>query len=406
MTPDAMTGHAPRLAPLRLALFYGGIFLALGIMGPFWPLWLKDKGLAAEEIGLIFALGTLARLAVTPHFARAADRTGERKRILVLLSLFGALAFLAFRWTEGFWSIALVTLLFFACRGPVLPLMESLTMLTRERVPFDYGRVRLWGSITFIIGAWGMGLVLTGAPTDWIHWSILAAATLAFLSALALPDTRTPAADGDSRPFRDLMRRPGLLAAMTAATCIQASHAVYYNFGSIHWLAAGHGADVIGALWAEGVIAEIILFTFAAAAVRRIGAFNMIVVGAAAALVRWAGTAATTDLEWLVLLQALHGLSFGATHLGIIHLIAERVEASLSASAQSLFAMTLGLGMSAASYAAGLLFAALGGGAFTAMSGLALAGAGFAGFSLLLRRTAAHKRPADAGSDRVFRKSK
>jgi len=179
------------------------------------------------------------------------------------------------------------------------------------------------------------------------------------------------------------------MAAMTAATCIQASHAVYYNFGTIHWLAAGHGADIIGALWAEGVIAEILLFTFAAATVRRIGAVRMIAIGAAAATLRWAGTAGTTDLEWLVLLQALHGLSYGATHLGIIHLITERVDPSLSASAQSLFAITLGVGMSTASYGAGLLFASLGGGAFWAMSALALAGAGFAGFSLMMRRSAA-----------------
>jgi PPP family 3-phenylpropionic acid transporter len=376
----------PRLAPLRLSFYFGGIFLALGIMGPFWPLWLQDRGLGSEEIGIIFALGTLARVVATPHFARAADRTGERRRILVLLSLIGVLTFVAFHWTHGFWAIALVTLLFHASRGPILPLMESLTMLTRERVPFDYGRVRLWGSITFIIGAWGMGLVLTDAPSDWIHWAIFGSVVLTLLAALTLPDTRAPAADGNHRPFRDLMRRPGLLAAMMAATCIQASHAVYYNFGSIHWIAANHEADVIGALWAEGVVAEIILFTFAAAAVRRVGAFQMICIGAAAAVVRWAGTAWTTDIEWLILLQALHGLSFGATHLGIIHLISERVEASLSASAQSLFAMTMGLGMSAASYSAGLLFSAHGGGAFMAMSALALAGAGFAVFSVILRR--------------------
>ena len=152
-----------------------------------------------------------------------------------------------------------MTVVFYASRGPILPLMESLTMLTRQRVPFDYGRVRLWGSITFIIGAWGMGLVLTDAPVDWIHWAIFASVTVTFLCALALPDTRAPAAAKDGRPFREIMAAPGLMAAMTAATCIQASHAVYYNFGSIHWLAAGHGADVIGALWAEGVIAEILL---------------------------------------------------------------------------------------------------------------------------------------------------
>ena len=81
------------------------------------------------------------------------------------------------------------------------------------------------------------------------------------------------------------------------------------------------------------------------------------------------------------MLQALHGISYGDTHLGIIHLITERVEPSLSASAQSLYAMALGFGMSMASYGAGLLFASMGGGSFIAMSALSLAGLVFAGFS-------------------------
>ena len=76
----------------------------------------------------------------------------------------------------------------------------------------------------------------------------------------------------------------------------------------------------------------------------------------------------------------------------MIHLITERVDSSLSASAQSLFAITLGVGMSAASYAAGTLFASLGGGAFWTMAALAGIGAGFAGFSLLRRRQAATER--------------
>tara|TARA_B100000427_G_scaffold65251_1_gene51795 strand:- start:798 stop:1985 length:1188 start_codon:yes stop_codon:yes gene_type:complete len=367
----------PRLAPLRLALFYGAVFLALGIQGPFWPLWLQGKGLDATQIGLAFALGTLARLAVTPFFARYADRTGLRKRILVQMAFMGMATFLLFLWTDGFWPILVVTVAFYASRGPLLPLTESLTMLTRAKVPFDYGRVRLWGSITFIVGAWGMGLVLTDAPAEWIFWSILGATILTFASALSLPDTRAPAGLPDRRPFRELMRMPSLLAAMMAATCIQASHAVFYNFSSIHWSAAGLEPDVIGTLWGEGVIAEILLFTFAATTVRRVGAANMIAIGAAAGLIRWTGTAMTTDPFWLFVFQALHGLTFGATHLGIIHLISERVEPSLSASAQSLFAMALGLGMSLSSYIAGILFAAHGGGAFLAMSGLSLLGFAF-----------------------------
>lgn len=380
MTTDA---PVPASAPLRLGLFYGAVFLALGIYGPFWPLWLKAQGLSPEQIGLVFALGTLAKVTVNPFAARAADRSGRRKRLLVGLTLAAAIAFALFAVTESLAAILLVSVLYFVCWGPIMPLTESLTMLTRARRPFDYGRVRLWGSVTFIAGAYGMGLVLTDASVAWTHGAILGAVVLAFLAALALPDTPAPPAEPGSRPFREVLRLPGLMAAVLAATCVQASHSVYYGFSSLHWRNAGHGPDVIGALWAEGVIVEILLFACAAAAVRRVGALNLILLGSAAAVLRWLVTGETTDLAWLAVVQALHALTFGATHLGIIHLIAERASPALSATAQSTYAMALGLGSAAVTCGAGWLFAALQGGAFLAMAGLAFAGIVFGGIAYL-----------------------
>jgi len=392
MTAAPDNDALPATAPLRLGLFYGAIFLALGIYGPFWPLWLKGQGLTADQIGLVFALGTLAKVAVNPFAARAADRRGRRKGLLVGLTLAATVAFALFAVTESLAAILLVSVLFFVCWGPIMPLTESLTMLTRARRPFDYGRVRLWGSITFIAGAYGMGLALTDAPVAWTHGAILGAICLAFLAALALPDTPAPAAEPGSRPFRDVLRLPGLAAAVLAATCVQASHSVYYGFSSLHWRNAGHGPDVIGALWAEGVIVEILLFAFAAHFVRRIGALNLILLGSAVAVVRWAVTGETTDLFWLVVVQALHGLTFGATHLGIIHLIAERASPALSATAQSTYAMSLGIGSAAVTYAGGWLFGAMQGGAFLAMAALAFLGILCAGVAYMVNgRTVASR---------------
>ena len=383
MTQHPSQSAASRSAAWRLAAFYGGVFLAMGIFGPFWPLWLKDRGLDAHDIGLVFALGTLAKLIMTPFVARWADRLGRRKILLVFLTTAGTLVFISFRWAEGLLPIALITIVYFACWGPVSPLTESLTMLTRDQVPegrrpFDYGRVRLWGSVTFIIGAWGMGLILTDAPISWVHWAVLGAVALTTLAAFALPDTRTAPAEPGGQLFRPVLREPGMIWAILAATFVQASHIAYYNFGSIHWENAGHSPDVIGALWAEGVVVEIVLFSVSTLVVARVGALPLILIGAVAASARWLGTGLSTEIIWLVPLQALHALSFGATHLGIIHLISERIAPSRSASAQSLYAMALGLGFSAASYGAGILFQSMAGGAFTVMAGMSGIGALFA----------------------------
>jgi PPP family 3-phenylpropionic acid transporter len=144
---------------------------------------------------------------------------------------------------------------------------------------------------------------------------------------------------------------------------------------------------VIGLLWAEGVVAEIILFAVGTTLTRRLGPVNLLLAGAAAGIVRWSATAFTGDLAALVVLQALHAFTFGAAHLGAMHFLAQNVATRLSASAQSLLAtfsggVALGLGM----MAAGPLYGALGGRAFLAMALLsAIGAAGTVALALLWR---------------------
>ncbi|MDD9876028.1 MAG: MFS transporter, partial [Magnetovibrio sp.] len=326
-------------------------------------------------IGLVMAVGMMMKVVGNPLVAGAADRMGERRRPLVALAAVSCLAFAAFHMAHGFWPVLLVTMAFFLFWSPIMPLMESLTMhLGRER-GLNYGRIRLWGSLTFIAGAWGMGWVLTGRGIDLVYWSILAAAGLVVLTTLTLPDGRPPKAEGAAAPILDVLRDRTFLIFILASGLIQTSHVVYYAFGTIHWQKAGLSETVIGGLWAEGVIAEIVLFIWGDTVVRRIGAARLLALAGLAGLIRWWGTGVTDALPALLVLQALHGLTFGAAHLGAVHFIARRMDPAVSATAQSVYgAAVMGLGFGAASWASGHLYAAHAGGAYLPMAVMAGAG--------------------------------
>src|SRR5690606_16104494 len=118
---------------------------------------------------------------------------------------------------------------------------------------------------------------------------------------------------------------------------IQASHGVLYGFGTLHWQSAGHAKDTIGWLWAEGVVAEILLFSFGAAVLRRLGSPSLLMLGGVAAAGRWILLGFSTDLPVLVVAQLLHGLTFGATHLAAIDFLGRAAPPGLSATAQSLY---------------------------------------------------------------------
>ena len=360
--------RAPSPSAIRLALYYAALFAMVGVHMPFWPVWLKAQGLDAGEIGIVLSAGIIAKILANPLAAHLADRSGERRRPMILLALGATLAFALFAATGGFWTILGVTLMFFLFWAPIIPLGESLAMLTVERTGIDYARTRLWGSIAFIVAAVAAGQVLVDTPESILFSLVLGLLLVCLAGVSTLPDERAPPATGRA-PIGSVLADRRFLLFLAATALIQGSHGVYYAFGTIHWRSVGYSEDIIGWLWAEGVIAEIVLFTWGTRLLRRFGAARLIMAGGVAAALRWGITGATDALPALVVVQALHAFTFGAAHLGAIHFITQAVAPSRSATAQSLYsAVVMGLGLGGAIFAAGHLYGAFGSGAFHAMA--------------------------------------
>ncbi len=360
---------------VRLATYYGASFMMMGIHLPFWPIWLESRGLNAEQIGAIVASGIVMKVLVNPLVAHQADRLGERKRLIAALVVMSFFSFLLFSFTRSFWPILFVNCLFLSFWSPAMPLMESLTLHSSHKFGFDYGRIRLWGSITFMVAAVGIGYILRGGSNDLIFTAIALMMILTCLSAFWLPDIRSTAKRQSQLAFTAILRDRTFVIFLVGTTLIQASHAVYYGFGTIHWQRAGIGSDIIGWLWAEGIVIEIVLFMYGARVLSKVGPSRLIAIAGLAGAIRWAGTGYTTALPALVFLQALHGLTFGAAHLGAMHFIQSRIAPEFSATAQSLYSSAvMGIGMGLAIFFSGRLYAAFEGYAYLPMAVMAAAG--------------------------------
>ncbi len=375
----APTRASTRSLAFRYAAFYGAVFLVLGIYMPFWPVFLKSRGLDAAEIGLIFALVSWIRIVTTPAIAQIADRSGRAKATLVVVAALSLVFFIGFFEARGFWPILLIMLPAAVCFQPMIPLAESQTMAAVLRERLDYGRIRLWGSLAFILGTVGAGFLITGREADLVLILVLGALALTVLAALALPVSPTRRHDGAPRNPLKLLRDRRFLLFLGAASLLQASHAVYYGFSALHWQAAGLSEATIGWLWAEGVVAEVLLFAFSGAVMARASPAALLALAALAAMLRWTVLAASTDLALLIAVQALHGLTFGAAHLGAMHFLARAAPPGLAATAQSLYsAVAGGTAMGLAMLLAGVLYDAVAGQAFLAMTVLSAVGLGFA----------------------------
>ncbi|HZD90224.1 MAG TPA: MFS transporter [Pseudolabrys sp.] len=377
----------------RLAAFYAAVFVLMGVQLPFLPVWLKAKGLDANLIGIALAAPMVARLVSVPLATRAADRHDALRAALRLTGLACIMGYALMALAPGPASVIATYTLVSLAFTPVMPLADTYALKGLAAQGRIYGPVRLWGSAAFIAGTFAAGLASDALPAIELIWLIVAASFgLAFaallLAPLPGPATHIPATSAERR---HLLRDPPFLAVLAAAALIQASHAVYYGFSSLAWRADGLSGSAIAALWALGVFAEIVLFACQGRLSAFISPTGLLMAGALGAVVRWGGMALDPPAYVLPLLQVLHALSFGATHLGAIGFIARHAPPGQSATAQGYLAIALGIAMAASMALAGWLYGAFGSAAYGAMVLAAVVGGGCA---LIAQRMRAREQAA------------
>jgi PPP family 3-phenylpropionic acid transporter len=375
------------VTPLRswlgFAAFYASSFAVLAVYMQFFPAWLHGAGgLKEAEVSVVMAAQTVARTLLGTYWAHRVDRRGDARPILLGLAAASVGAFALFGVAPGLAGFAVVAFLFGSLFSPMYPICDAAAMQAAAAHGQSFGRMRVVGSSSYLLALLAMGALVQRsglAPT----YGLLLVGTMAMAAtALLLPRapgqraaTAAAAAPAAAPPWTSLLAQPGLWLLLGAAALIQGSHATFYNLSTLHWADRGIDASVASIVWAEGILAEILLFWFARTTVDRLRPTTLMLLGAAAAVVRWCIVGATTDVGLLLASGWLHALSFGCTYLGSLRALDRRVPAPLRATAQGLLgAATSGVGMVVGGLAGGFAYDALAGGAFFVMAAFAAIG--------------------------------
>lgn len=374
--------RGPSLA-WRLGFLYAALFLVVGCYLPYLPVWLKWRTLEPDQIAILLAAPLYVRIVFTPMISFAADRLGSRRLILMVLA-WGSLGSFVLLWASaGFWQMLLAAILLAINWTTIMPLIETVAIGGIRKSGLDYGRVRLWGSLSFIAASLGTGFVIQLWGPGAVMPLLLAATALLVVGSYLVPRDLTRTEGVAATPARRLRLRdafalthaPLFLLFLLAASMIQGSHAFLYAFGSLHWQAQGYSGGTIGALWSIGVVAEVALFAMSGRVMAFAGTTRLMILAGLAATLRWSFLAIDPPLWATGLLQILHALSFGATHLAAIHFLTHAVPEDRAATAQGLYAAVVaGLVMGTVTILCGPLYRLLGGEAYGAMAVMAVIG--------------------------------
>jgi len=382
--PLIQIGFATRLAGLYVALF-----VLSGVQLPFFPLWLKAKGLDAGMIGLVLAVPMVVRVLAIPFAAREADRRDALRTALVVASAASALGYALLGFVQGGLAIVLAYALVSLVYTPVLPLAETYALKGLAARGRAYGPVRLWGSAAFILGSFAAGFAADAFAAQSLIWLIVAASLCMAMAALTLaPLGPTPHPSATASPRKPLLRDPLFIGVLLGGSLIQSSHAVYYAFSALAWRGAGLDGTAIAALWALGIIAEIILFALQARLPAFITPQVLLGIGALGGALRWGAMALGPPVAALPFLQLLHAATFGASHLGALTFIARHAPHGQSATAQGYYAIANGAAMAATTGLSGWLYGSFGNAAYAAMALAAIVGGGCCLIANVTRRVA------------------
>lgn len=318
-----------------ISQYFIGFFFAYGVYLPFWALWFEEQGVSPTDIGLLVGIGfatrCVANMVITPRLHKV-----EHLMPALRWLTFAALLFVGFHFFTGgnFWLMALATVAFNSCLGPIIPLSDAMANYYSRLKMLDYGRTRLWGSLAFIAGSTVVGMLVARYGTDMILYTALAGIFVALVLGMRKtnPMPVTMSESQAERPkLTELLRDSAVVKFLVLVALIQGSHAAYYSFSTIYWKGAGYSEEIIGYLWSLGVASEVAVFALSKRMFAGWSLRMLFVVAALGVTVRWGLTASTTVLLALVAIQVLHGVTFAMAHIAAIQYIQGQEERKMVA---------------------------------------------------------------------------
>lgn len=330
----------------RLSAYYFSYFAFLGVFTPYFALYLHTLAFSAWDIGLLMSQLQLMRLFAPYFWGGLADRLGQRLRIVRLSGVVALVIFLAFFALSSFAALLAAMAVFAFFWGAALPLVEALTFDHLRENAAHYSRIRLWGSVGFIVAVLGGGALLDHLPLSAVLW--LSVATLVGIVGCSfyVPDAASHLPSDEAAPVGEILRQPRIRALLGASFAMALANAALNIFYAIFLSNHGYSKSLVGVLCSLGVVSEIVAFFFMSRLMRRFSLRAILITSFACGVVRFTLIGWGVDsLAILVLTQAMHGVTFGAFHSAAITAINRWFPGRARSRGQALYAsLSVGAG--------------------------------------------------------------
>jgi len=353
----------------RLSGFYFFYFASLGVLIPYWSLYLKSLGFSSLTIGALVAILPATKLVAPYIWGWLADHTRRSMFIIRLASILALLSFSLVFVSQQLWWLIIAMLLFSFFWNAILPQYEAMTLNHLGDGSHRYSMVRLWGSLGFIVVVVLMGDLIQGYGADLIPVAVLITFIMIAIASFIVPE-KLNIPHTDHSPIWQVIKQPRVMAFLVVCFLMLCSHGPYYTFYTIYLEEQGYSSHLIGVLWAVGVLAEVIVFLLMHRVLPMFGARKLLIATFLLTSLRWLIIGFyVDDLSMLFLAQLIHAFSFGVFHSVGISLVHRYFSGSHQGRGQALYAsVSYGGGVAVGSFVSGIVWDNWGAGVLFSMA--------------------------------------
>ena len=320
----------------------------MGVFLPYFNLYCYHLGFSGFEIGSLSAIRSITMVVFSIIWGILADRYRARRAIYIGCHAASAIIWCGFLFTTSFPAMVLLTMAYGLFYAPLISFLEAFAMDALGDDKRHYGRLRVWGSISFIVTVILVGRLIDARGSNTILGLILGGSLL-----LAVVSTGVRRLPQISAPFSDGLQiraffSPRIRAFLCCAFLMLFSHGAYYGFFSIHLEMLGFGKAFVGVCWAVASGAEILVMVNSRRLFSRFSLEHVLLVSFAAATLRWGVLGVIDGAPAILIAQGLHAVTYGAFHIASIIYVDNASDPALKTMGQAVNnAVTYGLGLMA-----------------------------------------------------------
>ena len=292
-------------------------FGVLGIFLPFFNLYCYHLGFSGFRIGILSAVRSVALVLFPLIWGALADRLNARRPIYILCSFCSALIWMLYLFTVDFRPMLVIAIFYGMFYSPLISFLEAFTMDILGKEKKSYGRIRVWGSISFIVVVLALGKIIDLYSVEIIVVLILAGSLMLSVISTQIPGIQIAKKKRLPRAAKSLLDRR-VLVFLFCAFLMLVSHGAYYGFFSIHLANLGFGSTFIGLTWALASAAEILVMLRSDQIFNRFSIKAVLIFSFMVAALRWFILFFVQSAVAILLTQVLHAVTYGTFHIASI----------------------------------------------------------------------------------------